>query len=385
MGAVLDALLGRDVRATRPAAPVLAAAGRVALAPRSSAARGAPIAAPNGLVPVTAADVPYVGVWGREAALSLPTIKRSRDLICPTVGALPLLGYSVDYTAPEPVERRVPPRGWFQRPDPSRTRQWILAWTADDLFFYGAAHWRVTSRYADTFPATFERIVPGDFNYDPHTGRATVNGTEVRPADVVEFLSPVDGLLDAGYRAVSIALQLDDAADRFAGTEVPAGWLQEQDGGEDLSADELAEQARVFAQARRENTTAAVGKYFKYEEANYDASRMQLVEGRTYQALELSRLANVPPYLVGAPAGTGMTYLNGAQAKADLVDFGALPIIGCIEQTLSGPNVLPRGQIVRLDVNAWLRNPFTTTGPGGTAEQSQNDAQQALNPAGSPP
>lgn len=79
-----------------------------------------------------------------------------------------------------------------------------------------------------------------------------------------------------------------------------------------------------------------------------------------------------------------MTYLNAEQAKADLIDFGALPYIGCIEQTLSGPNVMPRGNFVRLDVNAWLRNPFTTTGPSGSAEQSPNDMQVAFNPGEAP-
>jgi len=221
--------------------------------------------------------------------------------------------------------------------------------------------------------------LPGDFGWDERTGRATVNGEEVDPADIVEFLSPNDGLLDAGYRAVSIALQLDDAADRFAGSEVPAGWLQEQDGGEDLSSDDLTDLARTFHAARIGNTTAAVSKYMRYQESSYDPSRMQLVEGRTYQALELARLGNVPPYLVGAPAGTGMTYLNGEQARRDLIDFGALPMIGCLEQTLSGPNVLPRGTFVRLDVNAWLRNPFITTGDGD-AEVSPNDMQVAFNP-----
>ena len=75
---------------------------------------------------------------------------------------------------------------------------------------------------------------------------------------------------------------------------------------------------------------------------------MQLVEGRTYQALELSRLANIPEYLTGAPAGTGMTYLNAEQAKADLIDFGAAPLIACIEQTLSGPNVTPNSAMTAM-------------------------------------
>jgi hypothetical protein len=76
-----------------------------------------------------------------------------------------------------------------------------------------------------------------------------------------------------------------------------------------------------------------------------------------------------------------MTYQNALQAKSDLIDFGAAPIIGCIEQTLSGPKVTPRGQVVRLDQNAWLRNPFTTA---AVAEPSPNDLQVA-DPATPPP
>jgi hypothetical protein len=144
-----------------------------------------------------------------------------------------------------------------------------------------------------------------------------------------------------------------------------------------MSDARLTELGTQFADARLLNTIAATNKYVKYREIPYDASAMQLVEGRQYQALELARLGNVPPYLAGAPAGTGMTYLNAAQAKADLIDFGAAPLIGCIEQTLSGPNVCPPPITVRLDLNAWLRNPFTTS---ADAVPSPNDAQIADNP-----
>lgn len=379
MGALLDALLGRDaVRAAAAGHPTVTAAGAVALATRGPTGRLPVAAGPSGLVPITPYDIAWPGVWDRAAAISLPTIKRSRDLICTAVGALPLTFWSIDFAQVPAVEEQTPPAGWAGRPDPNTPRQLILSWTTDDLFFYGVSHWLVTGRYATTYPSSFRRLLPGDLQADERSGRVTVCGTEVDPADVIEFLSPVDGLLSAGYRAISIALQLDDAAERFAGTEVPAGWLAERDGGEDLSGDELAEQAARWTRARRENTTAALNKYLDYHEATYDASRMQLVEGRTYQALELARLGNVPPYLVGAPAGTGMTYLNGAQAKQDLIDFGALPFIGCIEQTLSGPNVVPRGTFVRLDLEAWLRNPFTPIDPA--TSPSPNDMQTAFNP-----
>ena len=194
----------------------------------------------------------------------------------------------------------------------------------------------------------------------------TVDGVEVDPRDIVEFCSPNEGVLVNGWRAISIAWQLDDAADRFASTELPTGVLEEQAGGEDLSAAALAELADQFSAARRSNSIAATNKYLKYREVQNSASAMQLVEGRQYQALELARLTDVPAYLIGAPTGTGMTYQNAAQARGDLIDFGALPYIGCIEQTCSGPNVTPSTQHVKLDVDAWLRSPFTGEAPGAT-------------------
>jgi phage portal protein BeeE len=326
-------------------------------------------------------SVPYLPWGDRTAAMSLPSVSRARDLICSAVGALPFTLWRVDWGRTPPFEESLPPAGWMGRPDPDRTRQWLLSWTTDDLLFYGAAHWQITDRYAapNDYPAAFRRIPPGEVNVTDD-GRVTINGNPVDARDVVEFLSPIESLLSVGWRAVSIALALDEAADRFAGAEVPAGILEEQPGGEDLSADELAQQAALFTEARRTNTTAATNKYLKYRESTADPQRLQLVQARSYQALELARLTNVPPYLVGAPAGTGMTYQNAQQARGDLIDFGALPYIGCIEQTLSGPNVTPRNQSVRLDTNAWLRNPLVPE-PGA----SPTDMQIAYNLPAPPP
>lgn len=372
--------IGAPAAAKRPAA-VTAGAGRVALARGPHRDRSMPPAWGFGppLEPFTFEG--FAPWWDRAAAMSLPTISRCRDLIVSAVSALPLTFWRVDWSAVPPIEARTPPPSWSARPDPDRTRQWLLAWTVDDLMFYERAHWEITERFAASdgaWPAAFRRLPPGTLELNKAGTHATIDddyGRRVVPvADIVEFLSPIEGLLSNGYRAISIALQLDAAAERFAACEIPAGVLEEQDGSEDLSAEELAELADTFAAARQLNTTAATNKYVKYRETPVDADALQLVEGRTYQALELSRLGNVPPYLAGAPAGTGMTYLNGQQSRQDLIDFGALPYIGCIEQTLSGPNVTPRNVSVRLDLNAWLRNPFTTEQQG---EQSPNDMQLA--------
>lgn len=362
----------------RPPSAVTAAAARVALA--QNAPRHA--TTPYGFGPPLAGfEPPYpfnqVPAWfDRDAAMSVAAISRARDLICTAIAQCPLTLWAEDVGADPMVDRRIPAYPWLRRPDPDRTRQWLLAWTVDDLYFYGAAHWEITNRYATTYPAAFRRIPPGDLTEsggvwtvtDPYTGKRR----EVREADLVEFLSPVQGLLSMGWRTISIALQLDAAADRFSTAEIPNGWLQQTADSEDLTADEMADEALRFSTARLTNTTATVSKGFEYHPNVVNADSLQLVESRGYQALECARQGNVPPYLVGAPAGTGMTYQNGQQARQDLIDFGASAYIGCLEQTLSGPNVTPNGQSVRLDLNVYLRNPFTSD-----AEPSANDMQIA--------
>lgn len=374
MGRRLDWLLygtppSRDLHARTGTATVgagvEAAAGRVALANRR---RGSVATTPYGFgPPLEGFEPPYPFStappnFDRDAAMSVASISRAQALIVSAVSALPFTLWTIDRARTPAVERSVPQYPWMDRPDPNRTRQWLLAWTTDDLMFHGIAHWEITGRYSTGYPSSFARIEPGALSETASGLQITdPDGTMRRVAerDIVEFLSPLDGVLSTGWRTISTAMQLDAAADRFASVEIPAGILEEQDGSEDMTSEELQEQALMFSAARHTNTTAALNKYLRYREVNVDASAMQLVDGRSYQALECARVGNVPPYLIGAPAGTGMTYLNGEQSRRDLIDFGAAPYIGCIEQTLSGPNVTPRGQAVRLDLNAWLRNPFT--------------------------
>lgn len=328
------------------------------------------------LAPAELGFVPPTDVWSRATAMGVPSISRARDLVCSAVGALPLTQWTItwDPTAATQVELATPPATWMARPDPNRTRQFMLAWTTDDLLFYGRAYWHIVERYADTFPAAFEWMPFEDVHIDAQ-GTVRWGMVKIPAFDVVEFLSPIEGLLYTGSRAIATAVNLDNAAERFSHTEIPAGWLEQTEGSEPMTGDELADIADAFQAARGARTTAALNPFLRYRESAMDPSRLQLVEARQHQAVELARVANIPAYFLNAPAGTGMTYLNAQQAKSDLLDFGAMPYLQCVEQTLSGPNVTPRGRFVRLDTNAWLRNPFTPT----TATPKENDVQQAFN------
>jgi hypothetical protein len=299
---------------------------------------------------------------GAQAALTIPTISRARDLIVSMVGALMLRQYS-HIQGPDGVEIvELPLETWMSRPDPRVTPGFIYSRTASDLFMYGRAFWYVTSRYSTGFPASFQWMPAantstgdqaGPFWFGP-SDDVMFNGHKVETQNVIQFISPIDGILATGQRAIDIALRLDQAARRFATNEIAAGYLQ-QTSGEPMSGDELGELASAWSSARQSNAIGALNEYVKFVEFTADPSKLQLQEGRSHAALELSRVSNIPPYLVGIPTG-GMTYQNAQQARQDLFLFGAKPYIQCIEQTLSLPQVLPRGRHVEFDVDTYLQS-----------------------------
>ena len=54
------------------------------------------------------------------------------------------------------------------------------------------------------------------------------------------------------------------------------------------------------------------------------------------------------------------SYVSSAEASRDLYTFGVKPYIDCIQETLSANNVLPRGTVVRFDIESYLQEQETT-------------------------
>ncbi len=302
---------------------------------------------------------------GRALAMSLPTISRARDVLASLVGSLPIRQYGTQWNGEDLEELPLPPEPWMLRPDPNSTRAHIMSWTFDDLMFHGRAHWFVTSRYANGFPASFQWLPAADttiqammFAGNQPVGEWTFRyqATEIPRRDIVSFWSPQEPLPKVGARGVLTAARLEQAAERFASTPTALGYLKTS--GEPLTTDELADLADAWATARQTNAVASLSEGVEWVESSMDPSRLQLVEARTHADLNLARLANCPPWLVGVAVG-GMTYSNVQDQTSQAVLFGALPYIETIEQTLSSPQVIPPGRIVRLDRGAWLDNPLS--------------------------
>ena len=298
----------------------------------------------------------------RQRAMSVPAITRARDLLASVIGCTPLKMYNEIWN---PVDREleqieIAPRSWLRRLDPALPNSTLFAWLFDDLFFTQRAFLAITARTADGFPSAFQRMPSAMVLTQDQAGpvffapskQIMFSGLPVDHRDVVQFISPIQGLLFTSPNAVLTSLKLEASRMRSAMNSLPNGVLR-QVGGEPLSGEELQQLSQSFEAARLTNTVAALNEFVTYTETTTDPSKQMLVEASEYQALEIARLANCPPYLLGVATGS-YSYQNSTQARQDLYMFGAKLFMDCIAETLSADNVLPRGTYVKFDIEDYL-------------------------------
>lgn len=300
----------------------------------------------------------------RNRCMSVPTISRARDLIASVIGCMKLQMYSEMWNGDDMEKMPMAPRSWLRKIDPAVPNNFILSWTFDDLFFYGRAMWYITSRTADGYPASFQRLPMGSVTTADMVGpvwfgpskEIYFNGSQLDTNNVVQFLSPIQGITSMSTQSVGTALKLENARYRNSASSIPAGVLSVT-GGEPLSAQELADLATAFNLARATNQTAALSENLTYTETATSPDKMLLIDSAEFQAKEMARICNVPFYLVGCDVGS-YSYVSNDGARADLWTFGAKSYAECITSTLSQNNVLPNGTYVEFDYEDYLINEY---------------------------
>jgi hypothetical protein len=301
----------------------------------------------------------------RNRAVSVPTISRARDLMASVIGCMNLKMYTEMWNGQEMEKMPLAPRTWLRRIDPTLPNNFILAWTFDDLFFYGRAFWYITSRTADGYPASYTRLPAAMVQTLDQAGPVwfapskdiVFNGGGLDHNDVVQFLSPIQGIIYMSEQSVATALKLEAARYRNSSSAIPAGILR-QTGGEPLSAQELADLAAAFNAARETNQTAALNEFVSYSETLTSPDKMLLIESAEFQAMEMARLCNIPPYLAGISVGS-YSYQSSAESRMDLWTFGVRAYADCIAGTLSQNNILPNNTFVEFDVEQYLTGEYS--------------------------
>ena len=298
----------------------------------------------------------------RNNAMSVPTIARARDLIASVVGATNLEMYKEKWDEVEKdlLTEEIAPRAWLRQPDPTLPYSTFMSWLFDDLFFFGRAFLFVNSRTADGFPNSFQRLPAAMVNTRDQAGpvffapsdQVYFQGAQIDSSQLVQFISPIQGIVYQSEKMVQTALRLEAARFRNASSTIPAGTLKIT-GGEPLTQQEMADLAATFNAARENNQTAALSQDVDYIETKANPANMMLMEAANYQALEACRVTNIPPYLAGIDIGS-YQYSSGKDSREQLYLFAARLYMDCIAQTLSMNNVLPVGTYCRFDIDDYL-------------------------------
>jgi HK97 family phage portal protein len=292
------------------------------------------------------------GFMDRATALQVSTVSRCRNLICGVISYLPLELYkkSTGQELQSPV--------WLEQPDIRQPRAVTLAYTVDSLIFYGVAYWRVTSLYADDGrPSGFEwvantRVTVTTDAMGYEVAYYAVDGKKVPMSGIgslVTFQSLLPGVLETGARTIQAALDVQKAAAVAAATPMPTGIIRNQ--GADLPEAQVQGLLAAFKSARQNRSTAYLTSTLDYQTVGFSPKEMTYNESSQYLSTEISRLMNVPAFMVSADMNNSMTYQNVLDSRKEYVAYSLQPYICAVEERLSMDDITAHGNVVKFAVD----------------------------------
>ena len=315
-----------------------------------------------GLTPVQIADSVYNILGGstnttRALAMSVPSVARARNIICGTIGSLPLTTFN------RITGEYVDPHRVINQPDPRVAGFVIYCCLAEDIWLYGAGYGQVLEMYSATDGGrvrAWTRVSPDRVTVDTDFLNTTINGYKVDGKSVpmqgvgsiIRFDGADEGFLHRSGKTVAAAVYLENAALNYAKEPAPSMVLKSN--GTNLTAERISSLLSAWKSARQSRSTAFLNADVDLKEFGFDPKSLQLAEGRQYVALELARACGIPAYFLSAET-TSMTYSNAVSERRSLVDFSLRPILKAIEERLSLPDFVPNPVMVRFDLDDFLR------------------------------
>lgn len=314
------------------------------------------------LTPVQITDSVYNILGGatnstRQLAMSVPSVARARNIICGTIGSLPLTTFN------RITGKYVDPHRVINQPDPRVAGFVIYNWLAEDIWLYGVGYGQVLEMYSTTDGGrvrAWTRVSPERVTVDTDFRNTVIESYKVDGMAVpnsgvgslIRFDGPDEGLLHRAGKTISAAVYLENAAVNYAKEPNPSMILKSN--GTNLTAERVSSLLSAWRTARQSRSTAFLNADVDLKEFGFDPKSLQLAEARQYVALELARACGIPAYFLSAET-TSMTYSNAVSERRSLVDFSLRPILKAIEERLSLPDFVPNPVMVRFSLDDFLR------------------------------
>lgn len=299
-----------------------------------------------------AANYYYSPAVSRHAAMTVPAVKRCRDLLC-TIGSIPL-EYKKKSTGEE-----IPAPRWVSQLSKSQPQFVTISYLVDSLLFFGQAFLEITETYQeDNRGATFEwvantRVTTEVDPYGQYVTQYYVDG-KPRPmsglGSLVTFQAFNEGILTAGARTIQAAIDVQKAA--AVAAQTPMATTVIKNSGADLPAAEVQGLLAAWKSARQSRSTAYLTSTLDAQNIGFSPRDMMYVDSIQASATEISRLCGIPAYYLSADENTSMSYANIQDERKQLVALAFQPYISAIEQRLSMDDISTAGHYVKFDLDS---------------------------------
>jgi hypothetical protein len=200
------------------------------------------------LTPVQISDSVYNILGGatnttRQLAMSVPSVARARNIICGTIGSLPLTTFN------RITGQYVDPHRVINQPDPRVAGFVIYNWLAEDIWLYGAGYGQVLEMYSSTDGGrvrAWTRVSPDRVTVDTDFRNTVIESYKVDGMAVplqgvgslIRFDGPDEGLLHRAGKTIAAAVYLENAAVNYA--KEPAPTMVLKSNGTNLTAERIS-------------------------------------------------------------------------------------------------------------------------------------------------
>jgi hypothetical protein len=285
----------------------------------------------------------------RPMAMSIPAVARARQILITSIAGLPLRVYrGPDLVDPQPA--------WPSRTDGDVSPWHRMAWTLDDLIFYGWSLWAV-KRGSDGFPISVDRMPIERWSID-NDGQVLVDGFVVDNESVILIPGPFEGLLVTGSRTLVGGARLERSWINKAENPVPIVELHET--GPDELMDGEPEQIVADWLAARNDPMGTVAYTPNRIQVNTHGQNdpAMFIEARNSLRIDVGGILGIPSGLMDASLSTAsLTYSTRDGQRNEFADFSVPYWTDPISGRLSMDDVVPQGSRTRFD----LSDLYTTT------------------------
>ena len=294
-------------------------------------------------------------IISRKEAMTIPAVAKARQILVSTIAKYPLVALdgADDVTASH---------AWLQATDGEVSPWHRMAWTIDDLIFFGWSLWGV-ERDANGEIVKADRCPIERWKIDPD-GAIRIDDVVAEEGSVILIPAPFEGLLAVGSRTLKGGAKLEASWVGKATNPIPAIELHATT-DDPLEYDEVTALVQAWADARADvNGAIAFTPQNIEARAHGNAEPSLLIEGRNFLRIDVGAFLGIPAALMDASLSTAsLTYSTQEGQRNEFADFTLPYWLEPIQQRLSLDDVVPSGQRVRFDLTDLYTNPPTATSP----------------------